>query len=95
VIGLLVLKVVVAAPGQNLVAGVDRSTKPAGDGFEPLPQMPFERRDRIESQQSLIGVMKQFSQRFGCRQMMQRVHLLPYHQNQQAVLGDGQREIPA
>jgi hypothetical protein len=38
--------------------------------------------------------MKQFSQRLGYRQMMQRVHLQPYHQNQQAVLGDGEREIP-
>jgi hypothetical protein len=39
--------------------------------------------------------MKQLSHRFGCCQILQRVHLLPYHQNQQAVLGDGQREIPA
>lgn len=95
VIGLLVREVVVAAPGQNLVEGIDGGTKPTGDGFEPLSQMRFERRNGIESQEPLIGAMRPLSQRFGGCQMPQRVHLLPYHQNQQAVLGDGEREIPA
>ena len=88
-------EVVGAIPRLDGIAGDDRSAQAIAHGFEIFAEMRRQGRDRVEAEEAFLGIVQQLAQRFGPREGLERSHLLPHHQHEQAVLGDRERQLPA
>ena len=95
VIGLLVQEVVGAIPGLDGIAGGDRGPQAIVYAFEIFAEMRLQGRDRVEAEEAFLGIVQQLTQRFGPREGLERIHLLPHRQHEQAVLADRERQLPA
>jgi len=94
-IGLLVDGVALVVPGLEAIPGLHSRLHPAGECPEVSAEMRLHRRDGVVTQQPFIGIVEQFPQSIGARQWLEWPELLAQHHHHEAVLGDGQGQVPA
>lgn len=92
-VGFLVAALFLVAPGGQAVAQEDGLRQAFGQRREGVAEDGFERRDGVEADQALFGVVQEFAQGDGGGERFGR-HLAAQGQDQDAVLGDRQGARP-
>lgn len=94
-IGLLMGGEARIVPCWQAVTSGQRRAQTANQALVIGAEMRLEWRDRVEAEHALVGVVEQLSQGLALGQWAVKRRALPRRQDQQAMLGHGERSRPA